>query len=44
MKRIPEVPILIDLVNVSLKIKRKYFPDETRSLAGVCRAEVKRCD
>jgi len=39
-----EVPVLISLVNVSLKIKRKYFPEETGSLAGVCRVEVKRCD
>jgi ACR3 family arsenite transporter len=38
-----EVPVLISLVNVALKIKGKYFPEEAGSLAGVCRVEVKRC-
>jgi ACR3 family arsenite transporter len=37
-----EVPVLISLVNVSLKIKKKYFPEETGSLAGVCRVDAKR--
>ena len=39
-----EVPVLISLVNVALKIKAKYFPEEKGSLAGVCRVEVTRCE
>lgn len=39
-----EVPVLISLVNVSLKMKQKYFPGETGSPAGVCRVKAKRRD
>ncbi len=39
-----EVPVLISLVNVALKIKRKYFPEEKGSLAGVCSVEATRCE
>ena len=39
-----EVPVLIGLVNVALKIKEKYFPEEKGSLAGVCRVEATRCE
>ncbi len=31
-----EVPVLIALVNVALRLKTKYFPQEQRTLAGVC--------
>ena len=39
-----EVPVLISLVNVALKIKEKYFPDEKGNLATVCRVEATRCE
>jgi ACR3 family arsenite transporter len=31
-----EVPVLIALVNVALRLKNKYFPFEQRTLNGVC--------
>ena len=39
-----EVPVLISLVNVALKFKRKYFPEEKGSRDGVHRVEVPRCE
>ena len=36
-----EVPVLIALVNVALKLKQKYFPFEQRTLTGVCHVRVK---
>src|SRR5512136_2917979 len=39
-----EVPVLISLVNVALKIKEKYFPGATGSLATVCPVEATKCD
>ena len=39
-----EVPVLISLVNVALKIREKYFPGAKGSLADVCRVEVTRCE
>jgi len=31
-----EVPVLIALVNVALRLKKRYFPYEKRTLTGVC--------
>ena len=31
-----EVPVLIALVNVALRLKAKYFPHEQQTLSGVC--------
>jgi arsenite transporter len=39
-----EVPVLISLVNVALKIKKKYFPEAKGSLEAVCRVKATRCD
>ena len=36
-----EVPVLIALVNVALRLKNKYFPNEQRTLAGVCHVRKK---
>jgi len=36
-----EVPVLIALVNVALRLKNKYFPHEQRTLAGICHVHVK---
>jgi arsenite transporter len=36
-----EVPVLIALVNVALRLKTKYFPYEQRTLSGVCHVRVK---
>ncbi len=36
-----EVPVLIALVNVALRLKGRYFPYEQRSLSGVCHVRVK---
>jgi len=36
-----EVPVLIALVNVALRLKDRYFPYEKRSLGGVCHVRVK---
>jgi arsenite transporter len=35
-----EVPVLIALVNVALRLKKKYFPYEERTLTGVCHVRV----
>jgi len=35
-----EVPVLISLVNVALRWKRRYFPDDLARLEGVCVVEV----
>jgi ACR3 family arsenite transporter len=37
-----EVPVLIALVNVALRLKDRYFPYEQRTLGGVCHVRVKR--
>jgi len=37
-----EVPVLIALVNVALKLKQKYFPFEQRTLTGVCHVRLKK--
>ena len=39
-----EVPALIGLVNVALRIKERYFPGEKGSLATICRVEATRCE
>jgi ACR3 family arsenite transporter len=36
-----EVPVLIALVNVALRLKEKYFPFAERTLTGVCHVRVK---
>jgi ACR3 family arsenite transporter len=36
-----EVPVLIALVNVALRLKTKYFPFEKKTLAGVCHVSMK---
>ena len=36
-----EVPVLIALVNVALRLKEKYFPYAERTLTGVCHVRVK---
>jgi len=36
-----EVPVLIALVNVALRLKTKYFPYEQRTLSGVCHVRIK---
>ncbi len=38
-----EVPVLIGLVNVALKIKNSYFPGEKATLGAACRVETKPC-
>ena len=36
-----EVPVLIALVNVALRLKNRYFPFEQRTLTGVCHVRTK---
>ncbi|KGO35564.1 MAG: ACR3 family arsenite efflux transporter [Desulfoprunum sp.] len=36
-----EVPVLIALVNVALRLKGRYFPYARRTLSGVCHVRVK---
>ena len=36
-----EVPVLIALVNVALRLKHKYFPFEKKTLSGVCHVRTK---
>jgi len=36
-----EVPVLIALVNVALRLKGRYFPHEQRTLSGVCHVRMK---
>ncbi len=36
-----EVPVLIALVNVALRLKKKYFPYAKETLTGVCHVHVK---
>jgi arsenite transporter len=36
-----EVPVLIALVNVALRLKTKYFPYEKKTLSGVCHVRTK---
>ena len=36
-----EVPVLIGLVRVALRLKTKYFPYEKKTLTGVCHVSVK---
>ena len=36
-----EVPVLIALVNVALRLKSKYFPYEKRTLSGICHVRLK---
>ena len=37
-----EVPVLISLVNVALKIKRKYFPEEEMEIVRQVRLRIER--
>ena len=37
-----EVPVLISLVNVALRLKRKYFPYAVETPAGVCHVTRKK--
>ncbi len=37
-----EVPVLIALVNVALRLRTKYFPYEQRTLLGICHVQVKK--
>jgi len=39
-----EVPVLIALVNVALRLKQKYFPFEQKTVTGVCHVRVKSPD
>jgi ACR3 family arsenite transporter len=36
-----EVPVLISLVNVALRIKKKYFPYAVETVTGVCHLSCK---
>lgn len=36
-----EVPVLIGLVNIALRLKQKFFPYEKTTLTGVCHVHVK---
>ncbi|BHH83565.1 ACR3 family arsenite efflux transporter [Desulforhopalus sp. 52FAK] len=36
-----EVPVLIALVGVALRLKKKYFPHEKKTLSGVCHVHLK---
>ena len=36
-----EVPVLIALVNVALRLKNRCFPYEQRTLTGVCHVRVR---
>jgi len=36
-----EVPVLIALVGVALRLKKKYFPYEKKTLSGVCHVHLK---
>ena len=37
-----EVPVLIALVNVAIRLKKNYFPLEQRTLTGVCHVQIKK--
>ncbi len=36
-----EVPVLIALVNVAIRLKKNYFPLEQRTMTGVCHVQIK---
>ena len=36
-----EVPVLIGLVNVALKLKKRWFPNDPGTLSGVCHVDCK---
>ena len=36
-----EVPVLIGLVHIALRLKRQFFPYEKSTLTGVCHVHVK---
>ena len=36
-----EVPVLIALVNVALRMRKKYFPHEKRTITGICHVRGK---